>query len=330
MNSKEIVRRAVEFRHPERVPGSMPDPYWNDFYHAGVDYPQTAENHWHRVAGDRWERIDEWGNTWARLEEFSKGEVSKGVLENLADVETIPLPDLGNPAYYQTTAERFARGKTKFCIGGLPGFAFNIARYMRRMEQYLVDLALEPEAIMTLHRRIDDILEQMIRQYARAGADAVMLGEDWGTQTNLMISPEMWRRIFKPGFVRLCGVAHEVGVKVFMHSCGKMTSIIPDLIEAGIDVLQFSQPRVHGLDTLAQWSGQVTFWCSVDNQTTLQTHDPALIEADAREMIEKLGNQGGGFIAGYCGGSEVIGVPLEVQEIACKAFVKHGWYQGRP
>ena len=46
-------------------------------------------------------------------------------------------------------------------------------------------------------------------------------------------------------------------------------------------------------------------------------------------MIEKLGNKGGGFIAGYCGGSEVIGVPPETQEIACKALVKYGWYNGR-
>ncbi len=327
MNSKEIVQRAVEFRNPERVPGSMPAPYWNDFFHAHVDYPQTDANRWHRVSGDRWERIDEWGNTWARLEEFSKGEVSKGVLEDLADVETVPMPDLGNPAYYKTTAERFAQGKDKYCIGGLPGFAFNIARYMRRMEQYLMDLALEPEAIAILHRRIDDILEQMIRQYARAGADAVMLGEDWGTQTNLMIAPAMWREIFKPGFVRLCAVAREVGVKVFMHSCGKMTSIIPDLIEAGIAVLQFDQPRIHGLDTLAQWSGQVTFWCPVDIQSTLQTRDSALIEADAREMIEKLGNKGGGFIAGYYGGNAAIGITPEIQELACKAFVKYGWYK---
>ncbi|NLS78631.1 MAG: hypothetical protein GXY76_15360, partial [Chloroflexi bacterium] len=132
-----------------------------------------------------------------------------------------------------------------------------------------------------------------------------------------------------PGFVRLCGVAHEVGVKVFMHSCGKMTSIIPDLIEAGIDVLQFDQPRIHGLDTLAQWSGQVTFWCPVDIQSTLQTRDSVLIEADAREMIAKLGNQGGGFIAGYYGGNEAIGITPEIQELACKAFVKYGWYKNK-
>jgi hypothetical protein len=306
----------------------MPPPYWHDFFHASVAYPRRPENQWHKVDDTRWERTDEWGNLWARIEEFSKGEVSRGVLQDLEEVETLPLPDLGNPAYYDEVRKAYeTEADDKYRLGSLPGFAFNIARKMRRLDQYMMDLALYPAKMQTLHRRINDVLEWMIQQYARAGADAVMFGEDWGTQTNLMISPKMWREIFKPGFVRLCDAAHEEGLKVFMHSCGKITVIIPDLIEAGIDVLQFDQPRVHGISTLAQWADQVTFWCPVDIQTTLQTGDPLAIEADAKRMIEELGADGGGFIAGYYGGNEAIGVDPAVQEIACKAFVKYGWYK---
>ena len=328
MKSREIVMRTVDHTGPERVPGSMPPPYWNDFFHAHVDYPTKPENRWHKVDDVRWERLDEWGNTWARIESFSKGEVSKGILDNLDDVETFPIPDLDNPAYYETVREAYSEvAGDRYRLGGLAGFAFNIARKMRRLDQYLMDLVLNTDKILILHDRINDVLEGMIRQYARASADAVMLGEDWGTQTALMISPDMWREIFKPGFVRLCGAAHEEGLKVFMHSCGKLTAIIPDLIDAGIDVLQFDQPRVHGIDTLAQWADKVTYWCPVDIQTTLQTRDSVLIEADAKEMIEKLGRYDGGFIAGYYGGNEAIGVDPEMQEIACKAFVRHGWYK---
>ena len=79
-----------------------------------------------------------------------------------------------------------------------------------------------------------------------------------------MIRPAVWREMFKPGFVDLCQTAHAHGVHVFMHSCGKITDIIPDLIEAGIDLLQFDQPRLHGIDTLARFRGQITFWCPVD------------------------------------------------------------------
>ncbi len=328
MNSREIVTRAIEFRNPKRIPATFPPPYWHDLFGASVDYPEDERSHWRKVSAARWERVDEWGNTWARLDDTSKGEVVKGALQSLDDVESFPLPDLGNPAYYERARLAFAKDAgDRFRVGGLPGFAFNIARKLRKLEQYLIDLALDPERITILNRRVDDLLEQMILQYARIGTDAVMLTEDWGTQKGLMINPEMWRQMFKPGFARLCKVAHDKGLKVFMHSCGKMTAIIPDLIEAGIDVLQFDQPRIHGLDTLAQWSGQVTFWCPVDIQTTLQTKDPALIEADAQEMIAKLGNKGGGFIAGYYSDNASIGLDPKIQDIACRAFMKYGWYK---
>jgi uroporphyrinogen decarboxylase len=330
MKSREIVIRAIEHTGPERVPGSMPKPYWNDFFGGHVDYPRGPENRWHRVDDTRWEHIDEWGNTWARIEDFSKGEVSQGALTSMDDVETVPLPDLGNPAYYASVKKAYEeRAGDHFRLGSVPGFAFNIARKMRRLDQYLMDLVLDTERVMILHDRINDVLEAMIRQYARAGADGIMTGEDWGTQLAMMISPDMWREIFKPGFVRLCNAAHEEGLKVLFHSCGKITAIVPDMIDAGIDVLQFDQPRVHGIDTLNQWADKVTYWCPVDIQTTLQTGDADLIDADAKEMIEKLGGHNGGFIAGYYGGNEAIGVDPDIQEIACQAFVRYGWYNGK-
>ena len=291
-------------------------------------YPASERSHWRKVSAARWERVDEWGNTWARQEETSKGEVVKGALESLDDMERLRLPDLANPAYYARARAAFARqAGEKFRVGGLPGLSFNIARKLRRLDQYLMDLALEPDKMLVLHRRIEELLERMVVQYARAGADAVMLNEDWGTQQGLIIHPDMWRRLFKPGFVRVATVAHEHGLKLFMHSCGKMTALLPDLIEVGVDLMQFDQPQLHGLEQLARFSGQITFWCPVDIQTTLQTRDPTRIEADAREMIERLGEQGGGFIAGYYGDNASIGLEPKIQDIACQAFTKYGWYK---
>jgi hypothetical protein len=103
--------------------------------------------------------------------------------------------------------------------------------------------------------------------------------------------------------------------------------IIPDLIEAGIDVLQFDQPQLHGIDNLARFHGEITFWCPVDIQTTLQTQDANAIAAGAREMLEKLGGPDGGFIAGYYSGNEAIGLELKWQDIACQAFTQYGDYR---
>tara|TARA_A100001037_G_scaffold215183_1_gene193120 strand:+ start:217 stop:669 length:453 start_codon:yes stop_codon:yes gene_type:complete len=150
---------------------------------------------------------------------------------------------------------------------------------MRRLEQYLMDLLLKRDRIIKLHDRIDNLLENAIRNYADAGADAAMFPEDWGTQNVTLISPELWHEEFYPRFERLCALAHDRDLFVFVHSFGKIEPIVPDLIETGIDLLQSDQPDLHGIDALAayQENDNITFWCPIDIQTTLQTKDRAVI-----------------------------------------------------
>jgi uroporphyrinogen decarboxylase len=316
MNSREIVLGTLEYTGTERVAGSMPAPYWNDLSHADYTLEGFSPT-WQDVGGGRQEYVDEWGNTWARVDNYSKGEVARGAIENLDEVYTAPLPDLGNPANYASVRSVFNDPQNdRFRIGGLPGFPFNIARKMRRLDQFLMDLLLEQDRTRVLLERIEDLLAEAIVQYAGAGADGVMFPEDWGTQKGLMIHPRLWRQVFKPGFEHLCAVAHEHRIKVLMHSCGKTTVIIPDLIEAGVDLLQFDQPQLHGLDNLAKYHGEITFWCPVDIQKTLQTRDAVAIEAEAQAMIEKLG-----------GPNEAIGLDPRWQDIACRAFTNYGNYR---
>ncbi|MGQ9630541.1 MAG: uroporphyrinogen decarboxylase family protein [bacterium] len=329
MTGREIVKRSLSFSNPERVPMSLPKPYPNDFIHAGIGpHPKDRTRGWERV-GDRWEMIDEWGNTWARLEGFSKGEVVKGVIEDSWDLlDSYEFPALDLPERYEGARRLFGEDGEHFRLGGLPGFPFNIARYMRRMEIFLMDVLLEKERTKQLLDAIAGLLERCIARFAEAGADGVMFPEDWGTQDRLLVSPKTWRELFKPGFARLCKAAHDRGLTVWMHSCGHIYEIIGDLIEVGIDVLQFDQPALHGIENLSRdFGGRVNFWCPVDIQRVLPTRDAKLIEEEAKRMIEKLGCFGGGFIAGYYGSNEALGLEPEWQDIACRAFVKYGTRQ---
>jgi uroporphyrinogen decarboxylase len=187
-------------------------------------------------------------------------------------------------------------------------------------------IMLEREKIRALHEKIDILLEHMIRNHAKAGADCVMFPEDWGTQNQLFISPTLWHEEFSPRFQKLCTVAHQCGIKVFMHSCGKIAAIVPSLIKAGVDVLQFDQPDLHGIDQLAEYQKQskITFWSPVDIQKTLQTRDEKIIRDKAREMLAKLWKGKGGFIAGYYGDNVAIGLEPKWQDIACQEFLTHG------
>jgi uroporphyrinogen-III decarboxylase len=197
---------------------------------------------------------------------------------------------------------------------------------MRTLDEYLMDLVLEKDCISVLHDRIDAALESMIRNYAAVGVNSVFFPEDWGTQGQTLISPALWREEFFPRFRKLCDFAHELDVKVFMHSCGKIEAIVPGLIEAGVDVLQFDQADLHGIDRLAEYQkdSNITFWCPVDVQKTLQTQDEQIIRAKVREMLDKLWKKCGGFIAGYYPDDASLGLDPQWQRFACDEFIKHG------
>lgn len=322
MTPREIVRRTLAYDNPERVARSFDGA---DMAWAGC----TAKTHatdWEEVKPGRWERIDEWGNVWGRVDPTSKGEVTRGVLERLEDMDDYVFPDFSKPADYECATEAREAYPDHYLLGGIHGFAFNIARKLRKLDLYFMDLMESPERISALHDRIDALNEHCIRNYAARGVDGVMITEDWGTQNALLIDPALWRREFFPRFERLCGLAKDLGLSVWMHSCGQIGAIIPGLMEAGVDVLQFDQPELHGLDHLAahQERGKITFWCPVDIQKVLPEGDEAFIRGKAREMIEKLWRGRGGFIAGYYGDQASIGVEPAWQAAACDEFVTKG------
>ena len=330
MTSREIVRRTLDFENPPRVARTFAvegpagrgegDTLWTGHNIKGRRTP------WAEVGGGRWEMTDLWGNTWSRVDATSKGEATSGIFDDPAAFESYAWPDFTNPADFEPARKARSEHPDKWILGGLPGFPFSIVRTMQRLDVYLMNLLAEPEFIARVHDKVESLLADIIRNYGLAGCDAVMFGEDWGTQRGLFINPELFKREFLPRFERLCAVAHASGVRVFMHSCGQVEPIVPWLIDAGVDLFQFDQPELHGLDVLAshQKRARVTFMCPVDIQKVLQTRDEKLIRAEARKMLDTLWKGRGGFIADCYGDNASIGLSPEVQEWACDEFVKSG------
>lgn len=324
MTGREVFAASLEFNRPPRIAMTLPDPYPNDAMGVGVsDDPEFKPPTFDVPVGRQW--MDEWGVIWRSLTDFDKGEVYRGPIEDWSQLDDYRVPDLARPDRYHDARRRVDEETDKYRMGSLPGFVFNIARKIRRLDNYLCDLLAEPDRIAKLHGMIRDKLGEMIDQWANVGVDGVMFCEDWGTQDRLMISPDMWRELFKPDFQILCDRAHQQGLHVLMHSCGYIYDIIGDLIEVGVDCLQVDQPTLLGIERLGEsFGGKVNFWCPVDIQKTLQTRDPAKIEAEARLLIDKLGSHGGGFIATRYGGDQALGLDPSVQDIADRAFHEHG------
>ncbi|UCD36731.1 MAG: hypothetical protein JSW54_07755 [Fidelibacterota bacterium] len=322
MTSREIVAQTLEYGCPERVARSFQD---SDI--VSIRYELSSRHRdWRQIRSDYWERTDEWGNKWARVDATSRGLVIKGVLEDLGNLEEYEFPDYTQAESYRQVRAVRERLPEQWLVGELPGFTFGVAWRLRGLENYLMDLVAEQANLHRLHTRIDQLLMSMMVRYAEAGVDAVMIWEDWGFQDRLMVNPGLWREEFSPRFRALCEHAHENGLRVIMHSCGQVGAIVTGLIEAGIDVLQFDQPDLHGIDQLAEYqeSNPITFWCPVDIQTTLQSQDEAVIRGKAREMLEKLWRGRGGFIAGRYEDDASIGLNPKWQGYACDEFIRNG------
>jgi uroporphyrinogen decarboxylase len=328
VSSREIVQQSLAFAKPPRIPFAMGGGFPSDF--RGVSRkaaPNRQMQPWTEREG-YWNMVDEWGNEWRRLESITKGEVHKGVIEEGWELlETYQWPDVDRADLYEEAAERVTEfHREGFYVHGGVGMSFDIARYMRRMEVFLADCAADPDRVRALLDRIADLLERQVHRFADIGVDGISSGEDWGTQDRLLMSPSMFRRLFKPVYERVVGAARSRGLSFRLHSCGWVREIIPDWIETGVNILQFDQPELHEIDFLSEhFGGKVHFESPVDIQTTLQTRDHAVIEATARDYIDKLTAPfGGGFIAGFYGSNPALGLEPAYQETACRTYMEHG------
>ncbi len=326
MTPREVILANVSGGSAPRIGFAFGGGRRCDIAGCGLGPSKTWEQkRW--VDGDFEYYDDEWGNVWFRVTYMGKGgEIHKPVLEDWSQLDDYQLPDLDEPSRYERAREVCANETERFRVASVPGFPFAICRYMRKMEIYFQDLLLERERIDRLHERVTSLLERVIAQYGEAGADGITFCEDWGIQDRLLISPALWREIFKPLFKRLCGVAHDYGMKVLMHSCGNDTAILEDLAEVGVNAFQFDQPALYGIEWLAQKLKEigVCLYSPVDIQRVLPTGDRERIEAEARKMVELFGRDGAGLIAKNYGDLAGIGVEEEWDMWAYDAFVDAG------
>ena len=214
-------------------------------------------------------------------------------------------------------------------IGHLVGFPFAIMRYMRQVEVFLADVLLYPDEVNALQRKVVDMLKSCLDQWATTDCNGVFFCEDWGTQERLLVSPKVWHEMFEWGYREIVNHAKSRNIDVWMHSCGYIIDIIPSLVDIGIKVLQLDQPNLSGLDFLAKTcSGKTAIYSPVDIQRDLPTGDESHIRAKARELIDKLGSNGGGFICGNYNSPRSLGVEEEWQTWAADEFARYSYKKG--
>ena len=177
------------------------------------------------------------------------------------------------------------------------------AMYIRGADQFFSDLILSPALAECILEHISNYYLEYNRRFFEAAdgtIDIFFMGDDMGAQNNTLISPEMYRKFFKKRFAAYCQLAHDFGMKVMYHTCGYVTPLIPDFIDAGVDILQSLQPAAMGDDLpkiKRKYGKVISFQGGIDIQDVLPHGTTRDVIEHVRERAEILA-PGGGYIFG--------------------------------
>ena len=223
------------------------------------------------------------------------------------DVERFAWPDPHDSARYAGMADEARRiveeeGRAVYVVPICTGLTEVYFR-LRGFEDGYMDLAANPDLAA---RIMDHILELKLAYWERVLAelgewiDLAGESEDLGGQDGLLFSPAIYRRLVKPRQAELFGLIHARSrARVFLHSCGAIRDLIPDLIEVGVDVLNPVQVSAAGMDSAGlkrEFGADLTFWGGgVDTQRVLGSGTPGEVRDEVRRRIEDL-KPGGGFV----------------------------------
>jgi uroporphyrinogen decarboxylase len=196
---------------------------------------------------------------------------------------------------------------------------------LRGFEEAMVDFAEEPPELQML---IDKILEYNKVQFSVAlhhyGGRLIWLGDDLGMQTGIAIGKTKWIKYLKPCFATLYKMVHDAGVLVYAHTDGCCWEIVPDLAEAGADIINL-QYRANGLDNIVRTcKGIIPVSLDFDRQA-MPFATPASIEAHIRECVEALYDPRGGLELCLELGPDV---KYDVIEAAIEAIEQYRHYKG--
>lgn len=180
---------------------------------------------------------------------------------------------------------------------------FEWGTFLRMMDNFLMDIYSEPEAVEELLDALMEVHMATLEKVCTAVGDVVDIlrfGDDLGMDSGPFMSPEKYRDIFKPRHRMLCEYVHaHSGMKTFLHSCGSIYRLIPDLIDAGYDILNPVQTNSAGMDALRlkrEFGADVTFWGGgADTRSVLNRGSVAEVKDDVKRRLEIFA-PGGGYV----------------------------------
>jgi uroporphyrinogen decarboxylase len=307
-NSRERVIQTLECDQPDRIPRDLWTLPWAHTHfpaaieHIRQEFPMDISSapgylkEQPNTQGDPYEigtSVDEWGCERLSIHPGIIGEIKKPLIQDLKkDLDKVRPPR----ELLTITPEKvnqFYAGTDQFVMGGCCANPFERMQYLRGSQNLYYDIAEQPQEFFLLRDRVHTFFMELLETWCRTDVDAINLMDDWGAQEKLLISPRMWRQLYKPLYQEYCDLIHSYGKYVFMHSDGHITAIYPDLIEIGVNAIN-SQLFIMDIEALgAAYGGKITFWGEMDRQHLLAHGTVDEIHQAVRRVHEHCYHNGG-------------------------------------
>lgn len=307
MTSRDLVIAALEFRSPERIPrqlwvlpwaertwpaelAAIRKKYPDDIVQSPGFLTEPL-----KTSGDEYAPgvyVDEWGCRFESRQAGIIGEVKEPRIAAWSDLDGLRLPQ-ERLSVDVRKVDDFCAASGAFVHARTVVRPFELLQFLRGPENLYVDLAERPDGLFRLIEKIHRFFLEELELWASTDVDALFFADDWGSQNSLLISPVLWRELFKPLYRDYAEVAHRHGKYIFMHSDGHIAAIYPDIVEIGVDALNSQLFCMDVKELGRRFAGQITFWGEVDRQRLLPYGSPADVTAAVMVAKEALFRNGG-------------------------------------
>ncbi|MEA1950164.1 MAG: uroporphyrinogen decarboxylase family protein [Planctomycetota bacterium] len=237
-------------------------------------------------------KFDEWGNGhWAGGQEgtVDKTYPALAFTESVRDVEALPSPVIDGSVDTSPIEAQHAAGYPVFGYGGS---IYEWSWWVRGMERFMIDMVSDTKLAEAIIHKIEAHTTRLATATARAGIDVVCFYDDVGMQSGMQIAPELWRRFIKPAWSRVLeAVRGEApGTGFFLHSCGKIEPIIPDIIDLGFHILHPLQPECMDFEALHREYGRdIVLTATMSSQKIFPFGSPDDVRQEVRRLAELVG-----------------------------------------
>ena len=251
--------------------------------------------------------VDEWGIGWNITPyetPFGTGVYTEICKHPLTDDDAISgycAPDPNRPELYVAAEQMIRDFKEEYWIvGSTVTTIFETAWALRGLKQTLMDMVRSPDLANALFDIPYRYHLTAAKKLVEMGVDMICLGDDMGAQNQMMISPRMWRKYFKPRMENIITELKRINpnLKIAYHTDGNVEPIIPELIEIGLDVLNPIQPA--SMDpgkNKKEFGDKLCFWGTIDEQYTLPFGTPQDVANEVKLRLDTVGYNGGLILA---------------------------------